>query len=271
VISRPSRLVLLGHPVGHSLSPQFQNAALRSAGIPVVYEALDVPPERLPRVVGELAEACAGGNVTIPHKEAVAALCGRCTSLADRVGAVNTFWVDEGGVLVGDNTDVGGVEWLVRRTVGELPRAQRIALLGAGGAAAAALAAIEAWPGCEVTLYNRSATRAARLAARFPVVTRTTQSADDAVREAAIVINATAAGLEGDEHPVSVQALSPGAVVIDLVYRRGQTSWVRAARSRGLRASDGLPMLVEQGALAFERWFGIEAPRAVMWEAVRDA
>ena len=115
-----------------------------------------------------LAEDNAAGNITIPHKEAAFALCARRSPLAERVGAVNTFWIEEdgadGGVLVGDNTDVGGFESLVRATMDGLPRG-RIALLGAGGAAAAALAAIEQWPGCEVTLYNRSPTRLARLGA----------------------------------------------------------------------------------------------------------
>jgi shikimate dehydrogenase len=271
VIARPSRLVLLGHPVHHSLSPLFQNAALRSAGIPLVYQALDVSAEDLVWVLAELAAAGAAGNVTIPHKEAVAALCERRTPLAERVGAVNTFLIDARGALSGDNTDVGGFERLVRDTVGELPQGKRIAVLGAGGAAAAVLAAVEAWPGCEVTLCNRSAPRAARLAARFAVVARVTSSPIDAVRGAAVVVNATAVGLEGDCCPVPIDALAPDAAAIDLVYRRGQTPWVRAALARGLRASDGLPMLVEQGALAFERWFGLEAPRKAMWDAVRDA
>jgi shikimate dehydrogenase len=267
MIAGPSRLVLLGNPVSHSLSPTFQNAALRSEGIPLAYDAIEVAAPDLGHVLTLLAEDAAAGNITIPHKEAAAALCARRSAIAERVGAVNTFWVERDGAIVGDNTDVGGFEALVRSTMDQLPRG-RIALLGAGGAAAAALAAIERWPGCEVTLYNRSHTRLARLAARFPVVTRTAVEAEDAVRGAVLVVNASASGLMDDALPVPIEALPYDAAVVDLVYRRGETPWVRAALACGHRASDGLPMLIEQGALSFERWFGRPAPRARMWDAV---
>ena len=163
--ARPGRLVLLGHPVAHSLSPRFQNAALQRAGIPLTYEALDVLAPDLPGAVRLLAEDRAAGNVTIPHKEAMAELCEVRTALADRTGAVNTFWVDDARKLVGDNTDVDGVALLLTQLLGAPPEGQ-VALLGAGGAAAAVLAALERWPGCTVTLYNRSHTRSARLAER---------------------------------------------------------------------------------------------------------
>ena len=271
MIAGPSRLVLLGNPVSHSLSPAFQNAALRSEGIPLTYEAIEVAAPDLGHVLRLLAEDNAAGNITIPHKEAAAALCSRVSPLAERVGAVNTFWMErdgaDEGALVGDNTDVGGFEQLVKSTMDALPRG-RIALLGAGGAAAAALAAIERWPGCEVTLYNRSHSRLARLASRFPVVTRTSETAVDAVQGAVLVVNASASGLEDDAFPVPIESLPYNAGVVDLVYRRGDTPWVRAALACGHRASDGLPMLIEQGALSFEKWFARPAPRAVMWDAV---
>ena len=266
--SRPGRLVLLGHPVRHSLSPLFQNAALRSAALPLVYEALDVPPTALPSMVRELVAARAAGNVTVPHKEAFAGLCDRRTALAERVDAVNTFWIADDGALMGDNTDVGGFDELVRGTIGRTPTACDVALLGAGGAAAAVLAAIEQWSAARVTLHNRTRERAEHLAARFPVVSNVADDAERAVADADIIVNATTVGLRDDTHPVPVTALHPGQVVIDLVYRRGGTPWVRAARACGLVASDGLGMLLEQGALAFERWFGLDAPREVMREAV---
>lgn len=267
MIERPGRLVLLGHPVAHSLSPLFQNAGLRHAGIPLTYEALDVLAPDLPGVVRLLAEDRAAGNVTIPHKEAMTELCEVRTPLAERTGAVNTFWVNDERRLVGDNTDVGGVSLLITQLLGA-PPSGRIALLGAGGAASAALAAIEQWPGCSVTLYNRSHTRSARLAERFPIVVQCVDTAEEAVHDATLVINATAAGLEDDTLPIAIESLPFGIAVADLVYRRGETPWVRAARACGHRAMDGLPMLIEQGALAFERWLGIAAPREAMWDAV---
>lgn len=270
---RPGRLVLLGHPVRHSLSSLFQNAALRSLGIPVVYEALDTSPSELPERLRSLAAMRAAGNVTIPHKEAAAGLCQRLTPIAERVGAVNTFWVADDRTLVGDNTDVDGFDHLAKTAMGGSPTARHVAVLGAGGAAAAVLAALERWPACEVSLYNRSLPRLERLAARFAVVTRSELLAEAAVQGCDLVVNATPVGLEDEALPVRVEALEPDAVVVDLICRRDETAWVRAARARGHRAADGLAMLVEQGALAFERWFETPAPRDVMWravEAVRD-
>ena len=97
MIAGPSRLVLLGNPVSHSLSPAFQNAALRSEGIPLTYEAIEVAAPDLGHVLTLLAEDNAAGNITIPHKEAAVALCARMSPLAERVGAVNTFWIERDG------------------------------------------------------------------------------------------------------------------------------------------------------------------------------
>ncbi|PYP80202.1 MAG: shikimate dehydrogenase [Gemmatimonadetes bacterium] len=263
----PGRLVLLGHPVSHSLSPRFQNAALRAAGIPLVYEALDVAPEALAATLADLARQDASGNVTIPHKEAVAELCTRRSALADRCGAVNTFW-HEDGALVGDNTDVGGVDAIAHALLGDARTTARVALLGAGGSAAAVLAAAERWGAARVRLYNRNMERARALASRFDASVDVAPSVEAALDGATLVVNATPVGLRDDAHPVAVDLLPTGAAVFDLVYRSGETAWVRAARNAGHRAADGEGMLVEQGALSFERWFGIEPDRNAMWSAL---
>jgi len=209
----------------------------------------------------------------------------RLTPLAARAGAVNTFWVDDDGALVGDNTDVGGVDALARHVLGRAPANLRVALLGAGGSAAAVLVAVERWPGCYVAVSSRTTERARALAARFDGVAHVARTLEDAVRDADLVINATPVGLHGDDVPVDPATFRRGAAVMDLVYRRdalaevkrgitpalrrADTPWVRRARERGLRAGDGLVMLVEQGALAFERWFGVAPDRDAMWAAVR--
>jgi shikimate dehydrogenase len=260
-------LVLLGHPVAHSLSPRFQNAALRAAGIPLVYEAIDVAPQALRRTLAELAEIDAIGNVTIPHKEAVAACCQRLTPLAERCGAVNTFW-HEDGQLVGDNTDVGGVDAIATLLLGEARSTATVALLGAGGSASAVVAAVERWGNARVRVYNRNVDRARMLAARFGAAVEVVDSVEQALAGAALVVNATPVGLKDDELPVPVSALPSEAAVFDLVYRANETAWVRAAREAGHRAADGEGMLVEQGALSFERWFGVVPDRGAMWRAL---
>jgi len=267
----PGRLVLIGHPVAHSLSPALQNAALRHAQLPIVYETIDVPPHALESAVQRLVASRAGGNVTIPHKTAMAPHCGRLDVIAQRVNAVNTFRIADDDVLEGTNTDVGGFDALARE-VGALRAGARVALLGAGGSAAAVLAAVERWSGASVTLFNRTRTRAAALAERFPVVETVAATADEAVRNATVVVNATSLGLRAaDSFPVAIDSLPPGTAVLDLVYRPRETAWVKAARDRGHLAADGLCMLLEQGALAFEWWFGIAAPRDVMRQALSSA
>ncbi len=246
-----------------------QNAALRSAGIPLTYEAMDVEPGRLAHVAGLLTDANAAGNVTVPHKEAFAALCTSRSPVADRVGAVNTFWT-ENGTLFGDNTDVGGFNAAVRRHFG-LPHDHGVVtLLGAGGSAAAVLAAVERWDGARVKIFARTSSRASALAARFARIATVAATVDEAVDGASLVVNATPVGLDGPEYPVDPAVLPARADVLDLTYRRGETPWVHACRGRGLRAGDGLAMLVEQGALAFERWFGAMPDRDAMWKAARS-
>jgi len=261
-------LVLLGHPVAHSLSPAIQNAALKRAGLPITYEAVDVPPPELgARIAWCLSERVAG-NVTVPHKEAVADACSSLTPVAKRAAAANVFWVER-GALMGDNTDVPGFLDAAATLLGEVPVDARVAVLGAGGSAAAVLLAITQWPGARARVWARSLDRAAALCSRFPDMTSVAATPHEAARDATIVVNATPIGLTDDSMPLDPSALPPTAAAIDLVYRRAGTAWVRALRARNHVATDGLPMLIAQGALAFKRWFGFEPDKSAMWDAAR--
>jgi shikimate dehydrogenase len=255
--------VLLGHPVAHSLSPTFQNAALAAAGLPIRYEALDVPPADLARILDELRNEAAAGNVTVPHKRAVALACAHVTPVADRAGAVNTFWV-EGGELMGDNTDVAGFAAAVDEllgTAGGRPWPRRIALLGAGGAARAVLVAAESRGVERVDVHARNADRARVLLASFPAARL---GEGPIAADVELVVNATPVGMQDDAFPLRPDAIPPQAAVLDLVYRPGETAWVLACRLAGHRAADGLTMLLAQGALAFERFTGITPDLAAM-------
>jgi shikimate dehydrogenase len=265
----PGRLVLLGKPVTHSLSPVFQNAALAAAGFTLRYEAVDVVAQDLPAMLASLARDRGAGNVTLPHKEAVAALCATRTPVAERVGAVNTFWTDADGRLVGDNTDVGGFHAAARRLLEREPIELTVAVLGAGGAAAAVCEAVSSWSRSRVVLHARTRERAERLATRYASCLTIVSSEMDALEGADLLVNATPLGLEGSMMPIAPGMIPKHVAVMDLTYRRGRTPWASACRARGLRAEDGLPMLIEQGALAFERWFGMPPDREAMWRAVR--
>lgn len=263
----PGRLVLLGHPVSHSLSPIFQNAALAAAGLPLRYEALDVEPDAFDDAIGVIRRERIAGNVTVPHKARMFAACDSRTPLAARAGAVNTFWIDDAGALVGDNTDVGGFEAAATELLGRAPCDLTVGVLGAGGAASAVLTAVERWPRCYAHVYNRTPERARILCERFRSFA---QPVDDAgaIGGAQLVVNATTVGLRDERYPIDLELVAPESSVLDLVYRAGGTPFVRALRARGQNAADGLGMLVEQGALAFECWFGVAPDRSVMWRSL---
>ncbi len=263
----PSRLVLLAHPATHVISPRFQNAALRAAGLPVTYEALDIPPAALADTVRTLREEGAAGNVTMPHKRAFAALCDRLTDLAVRCGAVNTFWCED-GQLIGDNTDVGGAELTIRALLLERTAGAQVALLGAGGSAAAVICAAERCGAQRVQLYARRMDAAQELAQRFGELVEVHATAAAALAGADLVVNATPVGADQHSLPVDLALVPSGAAVFDLIYHASETAFVRAARQAGHAASDGEMMVIEQGVLAFERWFGQLPDRRAMWQAL---
>lgn len=266
----PTRLVVIGHPVAHSLSPVMQQAALDAAGIAVRYEAVDVAPGALEGAVWEFVASDTWGNVTVPHKATVARACTTRTPAAERAGAVNTFWVAE-GVLHGDNTDVAGFDAAVRHLLGAIPSGLRVGLLGGGGAAAAVATAVERWPGGSLRVHARTSARAEALRQRFPSLVTVASSPEAAAADVDLLVNATPLGLDGADVPLDPARIAPTTAVLDLSYRAGLTPWVRACRAAGRHADDGLRMLVEQGAHAFVRWFGIEPDRTMMWRALQAA
>lgn len=267
-MNRPSRLLLIGHPVSHSLSPRIHNAALHAAGIALQYEAMDVQPAQLRSVMRGLRAEGAAGNVTVPFKEAVFALCDHVTNIAERAGAVNTFWVQD-GELIGDNTDVPGFDFAVRDLLETAHAAlpETVVVIGAGGAAAAVATAVRDWGGTSLIVWSRNPARAAAMAHRFAHA-RAETDLSAAVKQADLIVNATPMGMVDDDMPVAIAALPRRCLVFDMVYRQGETAWVRGARDAGHPATDGLPMLVEQAARSFRRWLGVEPNREVMWGAL---
>jgi shikimate dehydrogenase len=261
-------LALLGDPVAHSLSPSFQNAALRHCGIDAVYVALRCDGDAVPALIRALCLAGGAGNVTIPHKRAAAACVQRPTATLRRTGACNTFWAED-GVICGDNTDVAGFHQAARLLLPEL-RGARVLVVGAGGAAAAALCALLDARVDHVALLNRSQQRATLLARQLDedaaVVHVMPPAADLRQQEFDLVVNATAAGLtDGDPLPLDLATLRRAGAALDLVYRAdGTTPWTTHARQLGIAAADGREMLLGQGSAAFQRWFGIPAPVDVM-------
>lgn len=263
-------LALLGDPVEHSLSPIMQNAALQAAGIDAVYVALRVAGGEFEGLMRALAYAGGGGNVTLPHKTRAAELLDRPTDAVLQTGACNTFWFER-GQLAGDNTDVEGFTRAAASLVPEL-RGARVLLVGAGGAARAALHGLIGLGVDRVDLLNRTVSTARALAdslggARTQVLAGATAGHD---RDYDLVVQATRLGLaDNDPLPLNLDRLRSVGALLDLVYAPRSTPLVRAAIARGIAAADGLDMLVYQGAAAFSRWWGRDPSVEVMFDAVR--
>ena len=239
------------------------NAAFTAVGLDWTYELLDVAPEGLARAMDGLrAKDCAGANVTIPHKQAVMDHLDRLEPAAVRAHAVNTIKRD-GALLVGDNTDVAGIEAALRE-VGLEPRDARAVVLGGGGSARAAAVALE---GAHLTFVVRDPARAGELPGR--VVTWSEPGWAPEVRSADLLLNATPLGRH-EEMPLRPNALPREGAVIDLVYVAGGTPLARKARSLGLRTADGWVVLLAQGARAFEIWTGRPAPTDAMRRALEQ-
>ncbi len=265
-------LALLGDPVAHSLSPAMQNAAFRAAGVDGVYLPLRVGEEDLVGLLRGIARAGGGGNVTLPHKALAARALERPLPAVIRTGACNTFWL-EGGEIHGDNTDVEGFRRALRTLLGRPPEGARVLLLGAGGAARAVVHALVE-DGVEgIWIRNRSQGRARALAEEVGEGRARWESGPpEGLPPMDVVVNATPLGLQpGDPLPLAPEGLPPGEpVCLDLAYARDETPWVRALRAHGVPAADGREMLVQQGAAAFERWWGQGAPVEVMRMALTE-
>jgi shikimate dehydrogenase len=266
---------LLGDPVGHSLSPVFQNAAIRHRGLDAVYVALGCTADDVPGLIRSLARAGGGGNVTVPHKQVAARAVDVPSDRVVRTGACNAFWLADGRVH-GDNTDVEGVDGAVRALLGRSPAGASVLLLGAGGAASAAVLALADAGAERIVIVNRTPERASELAERFrtPAVRIDTASSADDLRGERfdLAINCTSLGLKpGDPLPLDPHASTLQIdAALDLVYSPGETHWAHEMRVRGIPAADGKEMLIQQGAAAFRHWFGVDAPVDVMRATLRE-
>ncbi len=271
--ARTRLLVLLGDPVGHSLSPPMQNAALSALQLDAVYLALRADADDLPGLLRGIARAGGGGNITLPHKEIAARTVEVPTGAVLRTGACNTFWLEEGRIH-GDNTDVAGFRGAARSLVGRPLEGARALVVGAGGAARGAITGLEEEGAGAVFVWNRTPEKARALIGSmgFPRL-REVDRLEPALREDwDLVVHATSLGLrDSDPLPFEPELLRAGTPCLDLVYRPDETPLVHRARGLGLRAADGGEMLVLQGAAAFERWWGRPAPVGVMREAFEAA
>jgi shikimate dehydrogenase len=255
------RCFVIGHPIAHSRSPLIHGAWIAEHGLIGSYERIDVAPAALADFVARVREGeFAGGNVTVPHKEAVLPLLDRVSETARTMGAVNTLWLED-GVLCGDNTDAAGFLGHLDATVpGWEKRTVTALLLGAGGAARAVAYALKQRGLARIVLANRSAERAGRLADLLgaPVEAGAWERRDALVAEADLIVNTTSLGMKGQPPlALDLSRLRPGAIVDDIVYVPLRTALLEEAGRRGATTVDGLGMLLHQAMPGFARWFGV--------------
>lgn len=250
----PAAYGIIGWPLGHSKSPLLHNWGLRETGLPGAYAAWPTEAGKLKAFMAEVrARHIKGVSVTIPHKQTVMAYLDDLTDRARAVGAVNTlFWRE--GKLVGDNTDVAGI---VAPLLPHRDALKSALVLGAGGAARAACAALLALGVGEVGVANRTACKAANLAGNFGVQVAPWESR--AARPWSLVINTTPLGMQGElegQSPWPADAYRDVGLVFDLVYNPITTRLLQDAKNAGLPVISGLSMFLHQGLAQFEIWTG---------------
>lgn len=275
------RAGVIGWPVAHSLSPVLHGYWLKQYGIAGSYEKIPAAPEAFAPTIARLrAEGYAGVNVTVPHKEAAFALADRNDDAASLAGAANLLVL--GDAIEGHNTDFYGLMESLRENIGPLSGKSAI-LLGAGGAARGAVLALDMLGADEIHILNRDPARAVSLAqAMAPHMPGTEllpgplTSWGDVAFDAALVVNATAAGM-GANAPLAIDLslLLPDAAVCDIVYHPLETPLLKDAKARGLLAIDGLGMLMHQAVPSFEAFFGVrpevtDGLRAALVAALHD-
>lgn len=272
------RIVLIGHPVAHSLSGAMQQAAFDALKIDARYELWDRPPIQLAEAIAEVrGSEFLGANVTIPHKERTVPMMDRLTEEAQATGAVNTV-TREGRRLVGHNTDVAGFGVALDQLVGRQKMPRHAVVLGAGGGARAVVYGLIREGFQRVVVFNRHLHRAeglvrhfARSAAHMDLRAMPWHESiiESELAKTKILVNATSIGLDGDESPVPAEVIPGDLLVLDLIYNR--TKLLRDAEAAGCIIQDGETMLLHQGAAAFTLWIGQPAPLEIMAEALARA
>lgn len=256
---------VIGWPIHHSRSPLIHQFWLKQYRLDGVYTREAVEPRVFADFLNNMAtNGYCGANVTLPHKEQALQLCDKTSELARRIGAVNTLWFNDGR-LFGDNSDVSGfLDNLDEQTPGWDAQCERAVIVGAGGAARAILAGLQARKIGSATLLNRSVARARHLAEEATdwgdarINAEPLDSVGQRLAGAGLVINTTSLGMSGQpELDLELGELPDHAVVCDIVYVPLETGLLKAARRRGLRTCSGLGMLLHQAAPGFRHWYGV--------------
>ena len=264
--------VVFGNPVGHSKSPAIHRLFAEQTGEQLEYSTLLAPLEDFANCALGFFKQGRGANVTVPFKEDAFRLCDVLTDRARRAGAVNMLTRLENGGLRGDNTDGLGLVRDLTVNVGVSLKGKRILLLGAGGAVRGVIESLLEQQPVSLIIANRTVDKAEQLAEIFKDLGPVASSGFDWLEESVdIIINATSASLAGELPPIAASLIEPGVTVCyDMMYGKEPTPFCRWATEHGAKLSvDGFGMLVEQAAVAFTYWRGVEVDTAPVLKALR--
>lgn len=274
----PDLYCVIGHPVAHSRSPWIHARFAELTGQAMRYERCLAPLDGFAATLAaERARGLRGCNVTVPFKHEAAALADVKSAAVELAGAANTLRFTDDGRILADNTDGAGLVADLTRNAGVALAGCDLLLLGAGGAAAGVLAPLLRERPRRLVLANRTLARAEELVARHAGLAAAAGTdllacaLDDARLRAGfdVLVNATASSLAGDAVPVTAAALRPGALALDMMYGAAAHGFLHWATQHGARARDGLGMLVEQAAEAFQLWRGVRPPSAQVLAELR--
>jgi shikimate dehydrogenase len=279
---------VIGYPLKHSVSPDFQQAALDHYKLDIRYEAREVKAADLLSAIYKLRQPQnLGANITVPYKEETLHLIDEVDDFASLVGAVNTV-VNRDGKLIGFNTDAYGFLKALRDDARFEPENKRVIVLGAGGAARAVGFALLQEKVSSLIIVNRTLAKAESLAGslakhaannkmstEIAAMPRQSSKLTEAVENCQLIVNCTSLGMKRssyeEESPLASDLIPKDALVYDLVYNPSETPLLRMARGAGAKTIGGLLMLVYQGAASFKMWTGREAPLDIMYSAAKQA
>lgn len=271
---------VIGDPVEHSRSPQMHNSAIQELGLDYVYVPFHVKPDQLLSAInGFKALNVSGINVTLPHKKAVLPLMDSISNEAELIGAVNTIVFKDSGIE-GHNTDARGfIASLYEEGIGNI-KGMNVALLGAGGAAQAVATGLALEKVADITIINRTLENAIRLADEMSIKTGIQMTGislnDDNLAEymskCDLLVSTITSGMDTNAKPaIDTDWLNKDCVVCDIVYTPPETNLLKSAKNRGLKTINGIGMLVNQGAISFQLWTGVQPPVETMRKALIQA
>ena len=282
ITGKTKLLGIIGAPVEHSLSPVMQNAAIAELGVDYIYVPFPVQKVDLSKaIMGFEVIGVQGFNITIPHKQAIMPLLSEVTNTAKMVGAVNTVWYDEAG-WKGTNTDVEGFVAPLKEMARDWPPLTAI-VLGNGGAARAVVAGLAELGFAKIEIVGRDRQKLLNFSQTWQTVPKIArllnvhywENLPELLSTADLLVNTTPVGMSPqiDNSPISeelMQQLKPDAIAYDLIYTPSPTKFLSFATARGLKAIDGLEMLVQQGAAALEIWLQQPVPIETMRNSLKQ-